>query len=505
MKKGYFASNLTLLLLCMARPLYGLDFDVPDSTNGHVWLNKLGLLAMFATLAGTMMAQVQTLADHELQDPMVKTVELDQVFRQYEVVKFPIRRLYNEVNAPEFDQQVDWQLGSHRLQGKLVLHDVRSADYSLELLTDHGVVEVDQGACSTYRGVSTSGGEIRLTITDNNISGFFTNEEGKEIYIQPAGEITRRNTPGHLIYKEEDVIRDPLKRCGSTHRHRKSPQKTSSSSPQHSRAATCVQAQVAIAADYQLYKEFGNNANAVQNYLLNLKNLQEDSYDFYPIRFQVVKVVIATSDQADPWTDSEVANDLLDDFCCWAGTGNSNQLNCSGSNGFGITHDLGELWTGRTFNGSTVGVAWVGTVCNSMFRYSVNQYLSTVDENRVLISHEQGHNFGAGHVTGEYIMGSYVDPDAVNFTIGNQNLISAEVGSVSCLSGCSGANTNCPGTVTVQNSTATGNHRAGTRINTSGSINLNGNAMYDAPTVEINSGFTVGVGKTFEIRSQGCN
>ena len=94
------------------------------------------------------------------------------------------------------------------------------------------------------------------------------------------------------------------------------------------------------------------------------------------------------------------------------------------------THALTHLITGRNFDGSVVGVAYVSSVCQSNYSVGTSSVIVTGSNNipsipltSLVVAHELGHNFGASHdgdgntcpSTG-YIMGPVLDPNATHFS-----------------------------------------------------------------------------------------
>ncbi|NND35255.1 MAG: hypothetical protein HKN76_21890 [Saprospiraceae bacterium] len=431
---------------------------------------------------------------------------LSSVFNQFQAISLNAKQIYAQVNSAEFDNEMIWSLGDQEFRIFLYAHDIRHPDYQLQVLTDNGVTSIDPGPSYTYRGhnIDNPAHQVRMTITPNSIAGFMSNEQGEQWYLQAAGDFSK-SAGFSVLYRAKDVKSDPNRTCASSHLHDQSTSPPGNGAG-HARSSACKLAQVAIAADYSMYTKYGS-VSALQTHLLSVKNMMEANYSTFNVDFSVVTTFVNTSSSQSPWTTSTSSGLLLNSFSCWAGDGSSSQLGCSGENGFGVSHDVGELWSNRDFDGpsvNTVGLAWINSVCYAMYKYSVVQHYTTnLESLRVLIAHECGHNFGSGHTTSGYIMAPSVNPSATQFSSTAQSAINSALTNFSCLGSCGGSG--CASSMTVTSASATGLKQASNSITTSGTINLNGTATYDAPNVSLNASFSVNPGSILEIKSQGCN
>jgi Metallo-peptidase family M12/Putative Ig domain/IPT/TIG domain len=94
--------------------------------------------------------------------------------------------------------------------------------------------------------------------------------------------------------------------------------------------------------------------------------------------------------------------------------------------------DDAQLFSGRDFDGTTVGRAYVAAACTS-YRFGVNQFYQQSDSlTRLIAAHEMGHNFGASHTT-DGIMAPSINPSVTWFSQTSQNEIGNYVAALSCL------------------------------------------------------------------------
>jgi len=153
-------------------------------------------------------------------------------------------------------------------------------------------------------------------------------------------------------------------------------------------AVTLAQTELGLVADYEYYVDHGNDATAATNTMLSIINQVDGIYQAQlGVAFAIVDTVVYTT-SSDPFSNTTNPSTLLGEL----GSYRNNPANPV----FG--DDLVHLFTGRDFSGSTIGIAYVGAVCESYYGCGISENYSTNNNIRVVLtSHEIGHNFNAGH------------------------------------------------------------------------------------------------------------
>lgn len=128
-------------------------------------------------------------------------------------------------------------------------------------------------------------------------------------------------------------------------------------------------------ADQQFYEKYGNLTN---DQILSIVNAAEAIYTTQlGVRFKVIGQTILS--QKD---DVLNASEILKNFRITVPVNSETDLN--------------HLFTGKDMNGSSVGMAYVGSLCYSpTYSYGVTQDYQSLSS--AIFAHEIGHNFGANH------------------------------------------------------------------------------------------------------------
>lgn len=370
----------------------------------------------------------------------IRPINIEQHFSNFNIYSLDLVRLRQNIEEADGVFNLILDLDGERFDLSIIEHDIRHPNYKLQIMTDTGLQVMDRPSNTTFRGWNNASneGEVRLTITDDYLAGVITSAEGEEIFIQPVRDFMDYSTSEIIVYHEADVLTQLPISCGARMADHAPFGVLDKGQENTGRSLACMEAEVAIAADYSMYQKFGNSTNSVANHLLTIKNMMEANYAVFEVQFLVVTNYIVATANGDPWSASTNINTVLDDFSCWGGNGSSSFLGCTGSNGFNVSHDIGELWSDRDFNGTTVGLAWINSVCSNFFKYSVNEHFSNNNQAlRALIAHEAGHNFGANHDGGGgWIMSTPLSASYVDFSSASQNAINNAMTGFGCFTTC---------------------------------------------------------------------
>ena len=306
-------------------------------------------------------------------------------------------------------------------------YSVRADAYSLFMQDDDGeLYEVEPGPIRTLRGslVELAGSRVSGTLMDDGLYARILLEDGTEYWMEPVGEKID-NAPSNLyaFYRNDDIIPSGGTCAAEDHAEVASILNMLANydaNNRSNRGGDLQVAEIACDTDYEYYQDWGSQTESRIESVINSLNQQYESE--VNLRHEITTIIVRDT-SSDPYTSSD-AGTLLDQF--------RTQWN---NNHGSIARDLAHLFTGRELNGSTIGIAALGVVCNTWYAYGLVQsdccgsFGCATD----LSAHEIGHNWNASHQDSTYNT-MYSSLTCTNFFIAaTESQINSYANSVNCL------------------------------------------------------------------------
>lgn len=235
---------------------------------------------------------------------------------------------------------------------------------------------------------------VRLTTIGDRTFGAIW--DGIELYaIEPREDIEPRlqqplvnRTARSLIYKLSDTEGGEDRICavhGGNTDSRLLQYNQVVSELRASAAAALIpttQIEIAIVGDYEFSTFHGFEAAAAMVARMNI--VDGIFTEQVGIAIEPTDFIVFTS-PSDPFTSSN-SEELLGEFGGYRAAS-------PGIRDRGLAH----LMTGRDLNGNTVGVAYIGSLCEIETGVSLSEGGITTVDSALIVAHELGHNFGAPH------------------------------------------------------------------------------------------------------------
>jgi uncharacterized repeat protein (TIGR01451 family) len=243
------------------------------------------------------------------------------------------------------------------------------------------------------------GSWVRLTVDGDRQSGMVW--DGRDLYvIEPAEDVEPRavnplaaSGRKPVVYRLSDTQADLGAGTCTVVRPGRPPERVTGLDEYRVLVGELAQAaeasdltgrlRVSALADYE-YFQFATSAQSARNRIVEIFNNVDGIFSAQVgIQIELAGEVTVFQDPADPFTSSS-GNDLLTQLAAY-------RESQSTLRSTGVTH----LVTGRDLEGSTVGIAYIGTLCQARFAASISQGATTLTA--LVTAHEVGHNFGAPH------------------------------------------------------------------------------------------------------------
>ncbi len=216
--------------------------------------------------------------------------------------------------------------------------------------------------------------------------------EARRIAMDPAAPAT-----GSVMFRLADLEVDPAAmRCGTVHIGRQTTALDALEAVQEelvAAAATVPTRQINVGAvgDFEFFQRQGS-VSAAESYMAARLNVVDGIFSSQLALRVAMRTAQVFTSSNDPFTRSDAA-DLLEEV-------EQYRFGSPSERASGLTH----LFTGRTLDGSTVGIAYIGGACTSCNSGSFcpavglteTRFIDSTSASLVA-AHEIGHNFNAPH------------------------------------------------------------------------------------------------------------
>ncbi|KAM9368709.1 disintegrin and metalloproteinase domain-containing protein 28 [Phaethornis superciliosus] len=244
-----------------------------------------------------------------------------------------------------------------------------------------------------YEGyVQNDAGSIASISACKGLSGYFETR-GQKYLIEPLGTSDRDE---HAVYKYEKLQQKSIKTCGLINNtwevDSDDPMndifKSSNSPEMKAYLKAKKYLEVYIVADNTLYKKYDEDVQTVRQRIFGIVNYINTVYKAINIYVALIGLEIWTD--GDKCELSPASGFTLDRFSKWR---LSDLLKRK-------RNDNAQLITGYDFEGTTIGLAFLKSICSDIYSAGIIQ-----DHNRneiavaATMAHEMGHNLGMSHDT----------------------------------------------------------------------------------------------------------
>ncbi len=294
----------------------------------------------------------------------------------------------------DLDPQIRQEIPYNGESLELVLRPFsnRTDDFQVLVQGDDGVLKpVGPGPVTTYRGqiAGQPGSIVAASVLEGRLEGMIKLEDGRSLWFGSAAERVM-GAPADLyaIYDANDVL-DHGNQCGGAIPHPDGPIVVEPAREDgEERGGFIYTSRLGLDADFEYYSEFGSSSltQARMEAVINTVNVQYESE--VDIHHRIAQVIIRTSNATDPYTETDSAALLLQFRNHW----NDNITSL---------RSHAHLFTGKNLDGSVIGRAYLGAVCDDDRAYGISEanfstnFASITD----LVAHELGHNWNADHCT----------------------------------------------------------------------------------------------------------
>jgi hypothetical protein len=307
-------------------------------------------------------------------------------------------------------------------------YDVRSDDYRAVAAGPGGVMtELARTPSNAWRGRvrGQEGTVVRLTLDGLKLQGIIITPT-ETFFVEPARDLSSAAGSKEFVFYSASSVKPTDAECEEATLGGKVAAEAARSgagvaattgTPKPDEAfGPMPEARIATEADFEFYNaivNLGGNEAAVNTDITNIMTQVDGIYEAQlGVSLRVVFQRVWTTN-TDPYTSTNASTAL-------------EELADNYDNTFGTSsppaRELTHMFTGKELDGSTIGIAYRGVVCDIPdASYGLSQSLfSTTNALRVgVTAHEIGHNFGATHPNQESPVPPNCNPSIMNASVQN--------------------------------------------------------------------------------------
>ncbi len=277
----------------------------------------------------------------------------------------------------------------------LVPFTVRAPGFKLSVQQGGAMIDTDPGQFRTMRGeiAEIPGSIVAASLFDEGLFARILLPDGRQFWVEPlALRLPDAQFADHAVYQNESIL--PSGGVCATPDGPFIPGEgdLEGERPDTERGGPCGAnfciAQVACDADRDFFisqaSSVPQTVSRIES-ILNSVNIQYERDVF--IRHTITQIIVRTDD-SNPYNTNDAGGLLSQVASEWI------------NNLPGVTRDVTHMFTGRDLSGSTIGVAYLGGICNNgstAYGLVQSSCCGSFGCSTDLSAHELGHNWNAGH------------------------------------------------------------------------------------------------------------